>query len=241
MKMSNKLFPYVYLSTFMCVAGVAGGWAITHKLAGGGAALSFLKFGACMVLALLSAQLILSMKGQRRAIYLILFNMAFIAGVVVFLSCLILPLLWVPAISFKVKSSFLLISAALWICNVKQGIKIFDGKWKDVGGKLLLRYYRKGESQVNWNGIIGSLKMSITIYMPGVPEILNPIISIFIVVSMLAGLSLRNVFPEASLFAWGIPIVIVISLVMQMVGSGIAQILKLNDLEKESGTRIRPI
>lgn len=241
MKMSNNLLSYVYLSTFMCVGGVAGGWAITHKLAGGGAALSFVKFGACMVLALLMAQLILSMKGQKRAIYLILFNMAFIAGIVVFLSCLILPLFWVPAINFNIKSTFLLISAALWICNVKQGIKIFDGKWEDVGGELLLRYYRKREGEINWNGIIGSLKISIAIYMPGIPEVLNPLISTLIVISMLTGLSLRNVFPEASLFAWGVPIIVVISLVMQMVGFGIAQILKLNNLEKESGAWIRPI
>ncbi|NNG25329.1 hypothetical protein [Telluria aromaticivorans] len=241
MMISNRLLSYVSLSTFMCVGGVAGGGAITHKLAGYNAALSFAKFGACMVLALLLVQLILSLKGQKRAIYLILFNMAFTFGIVVFMSCLILPLFWVPAIESNVKLSLLLVSASLWIVNIKRGIDIFNLRWTDAGGKLLLRYYRKQEREIDWNGILGSLKMSIAIYMPGVPEVLNPLVSILIVISMLAGLSLRSIFPEASLFAWGVPIIIVISLIMQMVGFGIAQFLTLNSLEREAGAQIRPI
>ena len=225
----------------MCVSGVAGGGAITHNLEGFSAALSFVKFGTCMVFALLMAQLIFSLKSQKRAIYLIFFNISFIFGIVVFMSCLILPLFWVSAIGLNVKFSFFLVSAGLWISNVKHGVKIFNHKWENVGGKLLLRYYRERKGEIDWNGIIGSLKMSIAIYIPGIPQVLNPPISILIVISMLAGLSLRNVSPEISLFAWGIPIIIVVSLVTQMVGIGIAQLMKLNALEKEAGTQIKPI
>ncbi len=240
MIMPNRLLSYVTLSTLMCVGGVAGGGAITHKMAGYNAALSFVKFGVCMVLMLLMVQMILSVKGQKRVIYLILFRMTFTFGIVGFMLCLILPLFWVAEIGLNAKISLSLISLGLWMVNVKRGIEIFNLKWADVGKKLLSRYYRESEAEIDWDGIVGSLKMSVTIYMPGVSGALNPIVSILIVISMLAGLSLRNVFPEVSLFAWGVPIIIAISLIVQMLGFGIAQYLKLNALEKEAGIQIKP-
>lgn len=237
----NCAYSYVSLSAFMCVGGVAGGGAITHKLIGYDAALSFVKFGACTVLLLLMVQLMLSLKSHKRAIYLILFNMAFVAGIIVFMSCLVLPVFWVPAIEIKLKISLALLIAALWIVNVMRGIKIFNLKWMSVGKNLLLRYYKKPEGEIEWHEIVNSLRMSISIYIPGLPEALNPLISILIIISMLAGLSLRNTFREASLFAWAVPLIIVISLVMQMVGFLVAQFAKLSGLEKEAGGPIRPV
>lgn len=83
--------------------------------------------------------------------------------------------------------------------------------------------------------------MAVSIYIPGVPEKLNSIISVAVVLSMIVGLSLRNAFPLFSLFAWGIPIVIVASLIMQLIGFGIGQLLVLTALEKKDRNIIRPL
>jgi hypothetical protein len=238
--MPNNPRSYISLSTFMCAGGVAGGGALTHKLAGADAAILFLKFGAFMVLALLAVQIMLTMKSQKRAIYLVLFNMAFVLGIIGFMLCLLLPLFWIPVIGFLPKLLSILVSIWLWVANLYKGIKIFESRWSSIGAKLLSRYYKREQGEIDWSGLLGEMKMSVSIYIPGVSKKFIPLMSMFIAVSMLAGLSLRNVFPKFSAFAWGVPVIVVISLIVQMIGFGVAQFMTLNALERENGAPIRP-
>ena len=238
--MRNHHFSNISLSTFMCVGGVAGGAALTNKLGGSDAALSFVKFGTCMMLALLTIQVIFAIKSQSRALYLIVFNIAFASGIVCFLLCLILPIFWIPTIDASIKIFLSIISVGLWSINVLKGVKIFDLKWASAGQELLARFYRRKEGEIDWDGLSGALRMSVSVYLPGVSQKLNSVLSFLIAVSMLAGLALRNVFPIYSVFSWGIPIIIVISIFAQMMGFGVAQFLKIGALEREQGVFIRP-
>jgi hypothetical protein len=60
------------------------------------------------------------------------------------------------------------------------------------------------------------------------------------ILSMLLGLNLRNAFPIFSVLAWGIPASIIISTLVQMMGLGVAQVVRLAELEKKIGKHIRP-
>jgi hypothetical protein len=239
--MLNHRSSNILLSLFLSAGGAAGGCAITYKLAGYDAALSFLRAGVLVVLALLAAQAILSIKSETRATYLVLFNIAFILGLVWFMSCLILPMFWVPAVDMSAKGLLALASVGLCSVNVYKGVALFKLKWTQVGGELLSRFYDKKRNSIEWQALVAELRMSVSIYIPGVSDKLNPFISVAIVISMLAGLSLRNAFPLFSLFAWGIQIIIVISLVMQMIGFAVGQFLEIAALEKKDGIAIVPV
>lgn len=193
-----------------------------------------------MLIALLTSQLILARMGQKRVAHLILYNIAFIFAIVGFLLCLILPLLWVPSIGLEVKLLLSLMSLVLWYSNVSKGIEIMELKWDETAKKSLFRFYSKHEGAINWTGLLKSLKLSVVVYIPGVPKSFDAAISILVVAFMLAGLSLRNTFPIFSVFAWGIPMIVAISTIMQMIGFGVAQFMKLTALEKQDGVIIRP-
>lgn len=232
---------HILLSVFLSASGSAGGYALTYKLAGNDASLSFLCLGASVVAALLGMQIVLAKMSSARATYLVLFNISFSFGLVWFMLCLILPMFWVSAVDPSVKYILLLASIGLCYVNVSKGIELFNLRWAQVGTELLSRYYDRTRSAIEWGSVVGALRVSVSIYIPGVSEKLSSFISVALVMSMLAGLSLRKVFPIFSLFAWGIPLVIVVSLVMQMIGLTIGQLLTLTALEKKAKNIIRPL
>lgn len=240
-KMLNHKISNISLSLFLSLGGVAGGCAITYKLAGYEAALSFLWFGALVVAALLIGQTILAIKSEGRTTYLVLFNISFILGLVWFMLCLILPMFWVPGIGLTAKWCLSLAALGLCSVNVSRGVMLFRSRWTQVGAELLSRFYDRKRKAIEWQKLVAALRMSVSIYIPGVPDKVNPFISVAIVFSMIAGLTLRNVFPLFSLFAWGIPIVIVVSLVMQMIGFALGQLMEVAALEKKDGNMIRPL
>lgn len=239
--MLNHKISHISLSVFLSAGGTAGGCAITYKLAGYDAALSFLWCGLFVVAALLTMQTILAIKSERRTTHLVLFNISFILGLVWFMLCLILPMFWVPEVGVPAKCLLSLASFGLCSVNISRGIELFKSRWNQAGPELLSRFYDRKRKTIQWQTLVAALRMSVSIYIPGVPDKLNPFISVAIILSMIAGLSLRNVFPLFSLFAWGVPMVIVVSIVMQMIGFAIGQFLEVTALEKRDGNAIRPL
>lgn len=213
---------------------------MTFKLAGREAALSFLHVGVVAVLIMSLAQVVFLAAGKRRMIYRVLFNIAFISGIVWFILCLILPVLWLESVGSAEKIGLFLFLLALCIANVFRAGQQFKFKWEKEGEKALGRYYDGKNRTVDWPKVLASMRFSFELYVPGVPEGMNPFISVIIVLSMLVGLSLRSSFPTFSLFAWGIPSCFVISVIVQMIGLGLAQIAKLISLEKKYGGPIAP-
>jgi glucose-6-phosphate-specific signal transduction histidine kinase len=239
--MSNSRYSQFFLAVTLLFAGAGGGCALAYKLAGAVAASSFMKFCIVAVLMLSFTQLRLTFLGRRRATYQVLSHVVFAVSIVWFLGCLLLPLFWIPSISMLAKTSMFLVGLFLFAANLLKGVEIFERKWHQVGGELLRCYYNGKANEIGWQKIIQSLKMSVRIYIPGVPERFAPIISVFILTSMFGGLSLRNAFPASSALAWSLSIIVVVSLFVQMIGLAIGQFLQLRSLEKSTNTKIRPV
>jgi len=238
--MENLTFGHILMSLFLSSGGTVGGWALTGKLAGEEAALSFMQVGSISVLAILCVQIIFFYLGRNRLIYRIVFNVAFGCGIVWFMLCLLLPMLWVPSVGFIEKSMMFLILLMLSIANVfKAGVQ-FAAKWKDEGEAAVIRHYNSNDETIDWPKVLASMRFSVALHIPGIPEKMNPFISLAIIIFMVGGLSLRNFYPIFSLYAWGIPSCLVISIFAQVLGLGFAQIIKLVNLEKRFGNPIRP-
>lgn len=217
-----------------------GGWALTTKLAGEDAGLSFLKVGGVSVLAMFVVQTAFFLMGKKRLVYRILFNIAFSSCIVWFMLCLLLPVLWVQSVGSGWKSALFLFLLMLCFANIGKAGKLFASAWEREGERALPRCYNSKNNTLDWPTIISLMKCPLALYIPGIPERMNPVVSVSIIASMLVGLSLRNTFPTFSLFAWGIPSCLVISLFMQMIGLGVAQIEKVLTLEKRYGVLLGP-
>jgi hypothetical protein len=238
--MENLTSGHILMSLFLSSGGTVGGWALTGKLAGDEAALSFMQVGSVAVLAILCVQIIFFNLGKNRLIYRIVFNVAFGCGIVWFMLCLLLPILWVPSVGFIEKSTIFLILLILSIANVSKAGAQFAARWKDEGEKALIRHYNSNDETIDWPKVLAPMRFSVALHIPGIPEKMNPFISVAIILFMVSGLSLRNIYPIFSLYAWGIPSCLVISIFAQVLGLGLAQIIKLVDLERKIGKPIRP-
>lgn len=239
--MSNSSLSNIYLSAFLSIAATGGGWAITSKLAGQHAGWSFLYLSAPIVFGMLIVQGVLFFKSRTRAKFLILLNIASAFGVLWMLLCLVLPIFWIESIWIVEKIILFIFAFFLFYSNLALGIKNFNKRWAAVGMQLLSKYYRRDRREIDWSGIVRSLKLSVSLHMPGLPEKINPLLSVILVASMLAGLSLRNVFPVLSVFAWGVPAIIGVATMLQMIGFLIGQLFLLIALERKEGAVIRPL
>lgn len=238
--MNNLSYEHIILCFLFAAGGTVGGWALTGTFAGEDAALSFFCIGTVVVLMMSAAQFVLYSLGRRRLIYRLVLNIVFACGVVWFMLCLLLPLLWVPSVSVAEKIILFSFFSALCASNIIRAGKQFREKWGAEAEHALAKNHNIKKCTLDWPKVLATMKFSLRLYVPGVPESLSPLIALLMLVSMIAGLSFRNVFPSFSLFAWGIPTCLVISIFMQMIGLGIAQIVKLLALEKRYGAPIGP-
>ncbi len=240
MKSEKLSCKHVMLSFFVSIFGAMGGWALTRKLAGDKAALSFLQIGLIIVLIMTGTQLLFYLLGKSRLIHRVLFNMAFGCGLVWFMLCLLLPILWVDKFDIAFKALLFVLLLVLCIANASKAGAQFEMKWQAEGEKALARHYDKKSGSVDWQKVLASMRFSVSLYIPGVSERMTPLISFVMLLCMGSGLSFRNTYPIFSLYAWGTPFCLVISIFAQLLGLGLAQVIKLAALEKRFGKPLRP-
>jgi hypothetical protein len=238
--MTNVSYKTIFLSFFLASGGTIGGWALTDKLAGDQAGYSFLYVGTSTVMGMIALQTIFYLLSKNRLLYHLLFGVALGFSIMWFLLCLFLPLFWVNAIGVYVKLLMFIGLFFLCVCNASKAFRQFRRKWKKSGEGAFAQHYKGNANSIDWGKVTRKMKLSTSLYIPGIPERATPIIPVLIILSMLLGLDLRNGFPIFSIFAWGIPASIIISIFVQMIGIGLAQALKIWEIEKRIGKTIRP-
>jgi hypothetical protein len=237
----TTLTPKNILASFVVTAAsTVGGGAITNKLAGPEAEYSFLRLGLVAISVILALQIIFCCLRRRKVLYQLLFAIAFTSAITWFMLCLVLPLFWLETLTQGKKLLILLFLFLLSICNAAEGARQFNRKWRTTGQKLFDQHYNSSTSEIEWQKVVKPMGLSIQLYIPGVSEIVTHLLSIVLFLSMLAGLNLRHPLPVFSAFAWGLPSCVIISIFVQMIGLGIAQIAVISKLEKEIGKPIRP-
>ncbi|MCC2971633.1 hypothetical protein [Massilia sp. IC2-476] len=237
--MLSRSVSRIYFSALLSAGATLGGWAITATFGGDSAALSFLYFSVPTTVGALVIQIVLFSRSEDRLRALIMFNISAGFGVLWLMMCLVLPIFWAGSIGVIGKSILCLFSFVVFYANVAEGVSKFREQWGQKGERILDRHYKAGQGVIDWNKIIGSLKLSASIYIPGIPAKMDPVVSTSLVISMLAGFTLRKVFPIASIFAWSIPSLIVIATILQIVGIAIGQLSVLSELERKNDKVLR--
>jgi hypothetical protein len=134
-----------------------------------------------------------------------------------------------------------MLALSLYYVNANKGMRVFNTRWAYVERDLMRKYYDRENRILDWNGVVRSLKLAVSLYIPGMSEKLNPVLYVISIASMFSGFALGNAFPVYSVFAWGDPVVLVNSLFAQMIGFGISQVRMLSSMEKRDSVELRPV
>ena len=228
----------LFMSLFLMGAGTMSGWAVTDTLAGHSAAVSFLWFGLTVFLIVFAVQVFLFVMARTRLFYQIIFSSSLMVSVTWLMMCLVLPIYWVSAISLFARIGIFIFTVWLFACNGYVGVRGFKSRWEEKN-PATKKYYNSKQSSLDWDKITKSLHFSITVHIPGVSHRVMPFLSVPIIFSMILGLNFRNMYPTASVFAWGIPCIIVSSSFIQMISISIAQAFKIIEIEDQIGAKIR--
>lgn len=239
--MSIRSPSLLFCAAFLSIGGVTGGWVITGRLAGDGAGVSFLLFGGLVALLMFMVLTALYKMARQRVIFLVLFNITLFINLTWYLSCLLLPIFWMGSIGVSAKLGICLFALCLYYVNVAKGMHIFKVKWEIVASQLMRRHYDRKHNVIDWENLVRSLKLEVSLYVPGVPEKLIWIIYVLSLVSIFSGFALRNAFPVYSVFAWGIPVILINAIFMQMIGCGISQFFMLSAVERKDSVMLRPV
>ena len=165
----------IYLSAFLSAGATLGGWAITATFGGDVAALSFLYFCIPILIGSLIIQVVFFLKSKDQVRTLIMFNISSGFGVLWLMACLVLPIFWVRSIGFVEKIIIFLFSLVIFYANVAEGVCRFREIWKQKGERILERYYKPDLGVIDWGKIIGCLKLSVSIHIPGIPAKMGPV------------------------------------------------------------------
>lgn len=237
--MTDASWKTLFLSFALISASTICGGALTDKLAGGEARNSFLLFGASIVTGIIILQAALFLNRDRGLICGLLFGTSLGLTIVWFMLCLYLPLFWIDSIKIHIKLLLIASTICLCFCSFVAAFRQFNEKWKVQGESLFAKHYRSNGSTVAWIKVTTAMKLSCRLYIPLIPQNITPILSVMLVFSMIAGLNLRKIFPVFSIFSWGIPASVVVSMFVQLMGLGFAQIAQIAALEKQVGQKIR--
>jgi hypothetical protein len=235
----NYVTPRILLLSLviMCI-GSAGGWAITDNIASREDAYEFACGAIFVICVVLLVQGSLYMLGRERLYFKLLFSASFSISMIWFMMCLVLPLAWADNVDIYVRAVMFALIVPLSLGNIAEAFRRFSVKWAMSGNASFEKSFNHDKGSVEWGQVTKSLNIESVIYIPGFSRRLTSVVSILIVPCMLAGLALRNIYPSASVFAWGLPSILIMAFFVQLIGYGLAQARKVLELEKKNGKKL---
>jgi hypothetical protein len=233
-------YNWLFLCLLLLCAGNASGWAIARNIAGSDEGAAFFYFGLTFSSIIFLVQALIFARARKRLVFHLIFRAASGLSLLWYMLCLAFPIFWMPVVDIYSKIALAAFSVLLFACNGREGVRTFERRWCEKT-PAVNKYYDLRRKSLDWNKIVNSLHLSVSLYIPGVSPRIIPLLSVFLILSMMLGLNFRRMYPSLSVFAWGIPCIILSSTLIQMMAMNIAQALKVVELEAEMGAKIRPI
>jgi hypothetical protein len=217
---------------------ILGGMELTAKLAGKDKVENFFCFTSSVALAFIVLQSIIYKLSGEHVFLKILYRASMCFPVTWGFLCIVLPVLWMQAVGTNVKYFLIIFFLYLSIGNFKYGAQLLNEKWKSGGAQKFNQLLVSDNNRIDWAEMSKFMTVPFELYIPGVPRRWTPVISICLITSMLIGLNLRSIFPIFSVFAWGIPSLIITSFFFQLGGYIVMQAVKIRVFEKKRGITV---
>lgn len=152
-----------------------------------------------------------------------------------FLLVLFFPVFWIKEIGEIQKLLLLAIFFAITGFNLGLGWRMFNKNWLEGGNSVFKNEFKGSTFSGDWNDVMKKMKLDHYIAIPGMSKKWASAVSVVLIVFMVIGLNLRTVYPVFSVFAWGIPAIVMASYFVQVSGSYFAQAIQVKKLESDLG------
>jgi hypothetical protein len=231
----------IFTQVALGMGGVAAGAIITTKLVDSTAATKLLVGGAFWIGLLALALGALYPLSRRSAIaYLCFIGVAIAVGLTSILLGLSMPLFFLYGPSTAIGATLVGYFAAMLCYQARRGYLLFEENWEQRGEQLWSKFYNRTTATLMVEKLSYNLRFNADLLLPINNELVKGLVSLGLVVSMLAGLNLRHVFPEFSAFAWGIPSLTLSTVLIQMSYVRFLLAFQVWKLQKASGTIVAP-
>ena len=227
------------LSIMILLISTIGGALIAQKLAEGDAGFSFLWFGCAIALLILTLQLSTFSRAKEKLFFQLLFLGFFGFSMIWFMLSLFLPIFWVNEIDLQIKLALFFIFIAVMIFNMHLGWKTLNKRWREDGVLAFKAEFKDGAFAGDWNKVVRHMNITHNIFIPGISERWTSAISVALIIFMILGLNLRAAYPVFSVFAWGIPAIVMASYFIQVCGFYFAQANQVRKIEKNTDVVLR--
>lgn len=237
--MHKVKYTSLLLSSALLGMGVLIGWLILSKLIEHRASLQFIRFAFyCSGLIFLIKLLI-----YKKAKELLLFQIIFIGVLGVdlawFFTCFFLPLIWLPSVDIVCKIFVLAVYAMICVGNVRLAIRIFNDKWKSLAFSNSGEKFSFSGHPEEWISSVKSMKISATIFLPGIPVRYSNLISIAFLIFLIIGFVLRGISPTFSMLFLVFPFSICAGCCLQMSAYHFSEAVRLAMFEKKNNVSFK--
>lgn len=236
--MTKPTLNSLFQSLFILTIATLGGMAMTSKLGGNGEAGRYFRFSALVAVAIIICQSVIYILSGNSVFLKILYRASMCLPIIWGFLCVILPVLWIHTVGMSIKYFLIFLFFYVSAGNFKYGTKLLHEKWESDGAQKFEQLLMPESNSVDWARMSKFMAVPHDLYIPGIPQRWTPVIGACLIISMLTGLNLRSIFPISSIFAWGIPAIIVTSFVFQLGGYIMMQAVKIRAIEIKRGIRI---
>lgn len=233
--MNKATLDSLILSIIVSAISTIGGACVAQKIAGGDAGFKYFWFGCFISLVITMPQILIFPRAKRRLFFQLNYLGFFGFTIAWFILALSLPIFWMSEIGATEKLILLVILISFMSFNFALGWRMFNKSWSNTGIAAFKTEFKGFLPDGDWNKVIKNLRLEHYIAIPGISKKWASAFSVLLLALMLTGLSLRTVYPTFSVFAWGIPSIVMASYFIQVSGSYFAQAAQVKRLEADLG------
>lgn len=237
--MHKVTYKSLLMSISILSLAVLAGWLFVEKLINKKSGMEFVSVGLIVSGSLFIMQFGIFNKAKKLLFYQLLFMAVFGLDLAWFLTCFFLPLLWLPSASFALKLIMICVFIFVCISNILLATRTLEKKWEKAGIMAFEEKYREDKKSIMWGEVFDSMKISSTIYIPGVSRKHDQILSFVLFVFLIGGVILRSINPVYSMVALGIPLSVCAACCLQMSAYRVAEARKVRMLELSKNIKIR--
>lgn len=229
------------LSFFILTIGTLGGWSGSQHFFGSKIGSEFLKLALVFASIIYMSKVCIYCKAKTSLFYQLIFIGLLSIDLAWLLSCLILPLLLLESISKFEKAVMGAFYFIICFANVKLAVRTFEQKWKKIGNAAVEKNLKSGSDIIAWEEIVKSLKLTITIFIPGLPKNLYDIVTGLMFLLLALGYIFRSINPVLSMIALMIPCSTCAACCLQNTSYRFAEARKVRLIEHEKNVKFTAV
>lgn len=229
---------YIVLGFTICAVATMVAWFRLSKLEAIVTLSQFSFASGSLIFANTFIASFLAARNNRRLIYKIMFGVTMAFSLTWFMLTLMLPIFIVKDVDINAKIATGLMILFFFYKSAETAKRAVLTAWDKNIAENVYKYLDKNDCSINWEKIKLELGVSLELYWPNFLVPFKSILEALLIIIMILGLSVRNVYPHISLFMIGLPAGIAAACCFQMIIMALTQAHLIRQIETSEQIKI---